>query len=109
MPARGDTYVGARRPIAHVRVALNNGVSRELGLLDHPDVEVVGAAPTGDDLLATVHTRAYIAAVRAASADGTVDGAYGLGTSDVPVFPGMHEAAARVVAASTDAAASCLS
>ena len=99
----GDMDFGAGHPMAPVRLGLTIGLSRELGLLDHPDVEVVGAAPAGDDLLATVHTREYIAAVRAASADGTVDGAYGLGTSDVPVFPGMHEAAARVVAASTDA------
>jgi len=100
----GDMDFGAGQPMMPVRLGLTIALSRELGLLEHPDVEVVGAAPAADDLLATVHTREYIAAVRAASADGTVDRGYGLGTNDVPVFPGMHEAAARVVAASTDAA-----
>lgn len=100
----GDMDFGAGHPMTPVRLGLTIALSRELGLLAHDDVEVVGAAPAGDDLLATVHTRAYIAAVRAASEHAGVDLRYGLGTSDVPVFPGMHEAAARVVAASSEAA-----
>src|SRR4029079_9133544 len=43
-------------------------------------------------------------AVHAASADGTADPAFGLGTSDDPVFPDMHEATARVVQGTVDSA-----
>ena len=45
-----------------------------------------------------------MAAVHAASTDGTPDPAFGLGTSDDPVFPDMHEASARVVQGSVDSA-----
>ena len=59
----GDMDFGAGHPMMPVRLGLTIALSRELGLLDQPDVEIVGAAPAGDDLLATVHTREYIAAV----------------------------------------------
>lgn len=100
----GDLDFGAGHPMTPVRLGLTIALARELGLLAHDDVEVVGAAPACDDLLATVHTREYIAAVHAASEHGQVDLLRGLGTSEAPVFPGMHEAAARVVAASSEAA-----
>ena len=45
-----------------------------------------------------------MAAVHAASTDGTPDPEHGLGTSDDPVFPDMHEASARVVQGSVDSA-----
>ncbi|MEO5744658.1 MAG: acetoin utilization protein AcuC, partial [Terracoccus sp.] len=75
-----------------------------LGVFDAPGVEVVGAEPAHDDVLATVHDRAYIAAVKAASdrpdSGAAVDAAadrFGLGTEDDPAFAGMHEASARIV------------
>ena len=51
-------------------------------------------------LLQTVHTPDYIAAVQL----GEPNQRYGLGTSDNPVFPGMHEIAAWVAMASVEAA-----
>jgi acetoin utilization protein AcuC len=51
-----------------------------------------------------VHDAEYVEAVRRAAATGDPDPLRGLGTEDDPVFAGMHEAAARVVAASVDAA-----
>ncbi|GMA87809.1 acetoin utilization protein AcuC [Angustibacter aerolatus] len=73
---------------------------------DAPDVEVVPAEVADDDVLATVHDRDYVAAVRAASDDpsGRADPAYGLGTDDDPAFAGMHDASARIVGGTVDVA-----
>jgi acetoin utilization protein AcuC len=70
----------------------------QLGVLDR--LKIVPPPPVDLDLLQTVHTPDYIAAVR----QGEPDPAYGLGTSDNPVFPGMHEIAAAVAMASAEAA-----
>jgi acetoin utilization protein AcuC len=94
---------GPDHPLAPVRVQLAVRLARELGLLDHV-TEV--AAPYADDaLLGLVHGSRYVAAVRAAgeAGPGHVDLAHGLGTSDDPVFTGMHEASAHVVGATVAA------
>ena len=95
---------GVIHPMAPERLALTMRLVEELGLLDRPGVELVGAEPADDATLATVHTPEYIRAVRAASDHGVSDPARGLGTEDDPVFAGMHEAAARIVAGTVDAA-----
>lgn len=69
-----------------------------LGVLDR--LEVVAPPPADDALLTSVHTPDYIEAVRRCGADET----YGLGTSDNPVFPGMHEVSSQVVTATVEAA-----
>jgi acetoin utilization protein AcuC len=62
----------------------------------------VGAAPTmepapaSDAALETVHLPAYVEAVRRFSADPSRPPAMGIGISDNPAFPGMHDAAASV-------------
>lgn len=95
---------GVRHPMTPVRLDLTFRLAEQLGVLDLPGVAVVGAEPADDALLATAHTPAYVAAVRRASDLGTVDVERGLGTEDDPVFPGMHEAAARLVQGSVDSA-----
>lgn len=88
---------GPHHPMAPVRLDLTARLADALGLLRRPGVQVRGSDPADDDVLATVHDPAYIAAVRRVSADPTlVDLAHGLGTDDDPVFAGMHEASARV-------------
>lgn len=89
---------GPTHPMAPVRLDLTARLCDAMGILDAPDVEVIGAGVASDDLLATVHDRDYIAAVREASADPSrADEQRGLGTDDDPAFRGMHEASARVV------------
>ncbi|HEX8498347.1 MAG TPA: acetoin utilization protein AcuC, partial [Actinomycetales bacterium] len=57
------------------------------------------------DLIATVHERDYIQAVRSASVDpGDADRTRGLGTTDDPAFLGMHDASARVLQGTVDLA-----
>lgn len=95
---------GVGHPMTSDRIDLTIALAAGLGLLEGPAVEVVAAEPASDALLATVHEPAYVAAVHAAAERGVPDPVRGLGTRDDPVFPQMHDAAARVVAGSVDAA-----
>ncbi len=95
---------GPTHPMQPLRLDLTARLARSLGLFDDPGlVEVVGAEPADDDLLATVHEAAYVQAVKHASADPSCAALErGLGTDDDPAFAGMHEASARVVQGSVD-------
>lgn len=94
---------GAGHPLTPRRLDLTIRLAEALGVLDH--LKVVAPQPADDDLLALVHERDYIAAVRRASADpDETNLARGLGSPDNPTFAGMHEASALVAGASTQAA-----
>jgi acetoin utilization protein AcuC len=95
---------GPAHPLNPVRVELTMALAREFGVLDRPNVEVQGFATADDDLLRLIHDDAYISAVREAGGTGRTDLGCGLGTSDNPVFLGMHEASAMVAGASVAAA-----
>ena len=95
---------GPSHPMAPIRVDLAMELATELGVLGD-DLRRVGAGAADDDLLATVHTPAYIEAVRAVGADPSVPNlAAGLGTDDNPTFADMHTAGALIVGASVEAA-----
>ncbi|MGD0242702.1 MAG: acetoin utilization protein AcuC [Streptosporangiaceae bacterium] len=74
------------------------------GVLSRPAVTMVTPVPADQAELELVHDAAYIDAVRAAGQDGLPNGRYGLGTTDNPVFAGMHEASALVAGATLAAA-----
>jgi acetoin utilization protein AcuC len=95
---------GPGHPLAPVRVELTVALARELGVLAQPSVSLLEPAPAGRDELELVHDPAYIDAVRQAGRDGLGNLSHGLGTSDNPVFPGMHEASALVAGATLAAA-----
>jgi acetoin utilization protein AcuC len=101
-PALLDYDFGPRHPMAPLRLDLTFRLARELGVLDA--VEIVGAEPAPDEVVGYAHDATYVAAVRRAAATGVPDEARGLGTDDVPLFSGMHEAAARAVAGSVESA-----
>lgn len=88
---------GAWHPMSPVRLDLTMRLASQLGLLQGQDVHLVDAGVASDAELATVHELDYISAVHAAS-KGIEDVVRGLGTDDDPIFPGMDEAAARIVA-----------
>jgi acetoin utilization protein AcuC len=96
-------YNPGDHPLDPVRVELTIALAREFGIFDRPGVRVVAPAPADDQALTRVHRPDYIDAVRAAPDDPFFAG-YGLGTSDNPVFDGMHEASALVAGASLAAA-----
>lgn len=97
---------GFGHPMTSDRIDLTIALASLLGLLEDEHVEVVGAEPASDEVLETVHDPEYVAAVHAAAERGVPDEVRGLGTRDDPLFPQMHEAAARVVAGTVDAAMS---
>ena len=93
---------GPGHPLAPVRVQLAMRLARDFGLLDAPRVQMLGPVePVADADILRVHEAGFVDAVKRASVDPhAIDLGRGLGTSDVPVFPDMHTAAARVVGAS---------
>jgi acetoin utilization protein AcuC len=94
---------GPSHPMSPVRVELTMQLARELGVLDRLDV--VAAEACSVEGLCAVHTREYVDAVRAVSADPSLpDPSVGLGTPDNPAFAGMHEASALIAGASIEAA-----
>ena len=94
---------GRDHPMAPLRLQLTMDLARSLGLLDGPTV--IGAEPVSDHLLRLVHSEDFIAAVKRAGSQGFSDMAHGLGTEDVPVFRGMHEASAHIVGGTVAACA----
>lgn len=95
-------------PFNPKRLELTVSLIREMGLVDGERARIVAPREVSDAELCTVHSPDYVAAVRrlgsteaAAPADGW---AWGLGTEDNPVFPGMHEATAAVVGGTLRAA-----
>jgi acetoin utilization protein AcuC len=95
---------GPQHPMAPLRLEMTYRLAGDLGLVELPQVEVVGSQAASDDLLELVHTPEYVAAVKHASRTGEPHEDRGLGTEDNPVFPGMHEAAARIVQGSAEQA-----
>jgi acetoin utilization protein AcuC len=91
---------GPEHPLAPVRVELTIELARAFGLLTATGVSVAAPEPATSAELEFVHDPQYIAAVRL----GAADLAFGLGTPDNPVFPGMHDASALVAGATLAAA-----
>lgn len=89
---------GAGHPMGPGRVASAMSLAGALGLLEGADI--AGPDPLDEDLLRTVHSEDYLAAVRS----GVAQPAFGLGTEDNPLVPGMHEIAATVAMGTVAAA-----
>jgi len=90
---------GPGHPLAPIRVDLTISLARAFGLLDRSDVSVLPVEPATDAELGLVHTADYIDAVRRAGETMRPDPLRGLGTSDDPLFQGMHEATSLVAGA----------
>ncbi len=96
--------LGSWHPLNPIRLDLTIRLARSLGVLD--GMQPLAPVPATDDELRTVHSDDYVAAVKQASR-GYVG--HGVGTSDNPVFPRMHEASALVAGGSLLAAEKILS
>ncbi len=95
---------GGGHPFNPLRIRLTLELCEALGLLE--GYPFVGSGPASDEDLRTVHSLSYVRMVeRASRGEGdTLDLMhYGLGTGDNPIFPGMHDACARVVGAVLEA------
>ena len=102
--------LGSDHPLAPANRELAIDLIRAYGMLDRPDVSVLAPGPGDEDLVARVHTDAYMAAVRRYSATPQLAAAFEAGMwglahgGDTPAFAGMHEAALAVCGASVTAA-----
>ncbi|HET8654798.1 MAG TPA: acetoin utilization protein AcuC [Longimicrobiaceae bacterium] len=95
-------------PFNPKRLELSVSLIEALGLTGGPGVVIVPPRPATDEELLRVHSPEFIAAVKRLGREGPSapdDGcAWGLGTDDNPIFPGMHEATAMVVGGTLRAA-----
>ncbi len=92
---------GPYHPMSPVRLTLTHTLARAGGLLDRPGVQIIAPPVASDAQLEAVHDPAYVQAVRRASTPEALSAvdeliSYGIGGEDVPAFPGMHEASARL-------------
>jgi acetoin utilization protein AcuC len=94
-------------PLDPRRLQLTVDLIRQAGLLDGAARSIVPARVAGEDELLLAHAPEFVDAVQRASS-GTASlpllQTFGLGSQDVPVVRGMHEAAAHVVGATLRAA-----
>ena len=89
---------GGKHPFNPLRVRLALELCETLGLLE--DYPFVSSEPATDEDLTTVHSLTYVRMVQKAGRSAAALSdllPYGIGTSDNPIFPDMHEACARVV------------
>jgi len=102
--------LGTDHPLAPVNRELAIDLIRMYGMLDRDDVTVLAPGTCDEDLIARVHTPAYMAQVRRYSAQPALAHAFEAGMwglaagGDTPAFAGMHEAAVAVCGASVTAA-----
>src|SRR5690242_21434209 len=78
-------------------------LSRQLGVLDRPNVTTVPPQAAGEDLLTLVHDPEYLEVVRVAPTHPWGVG-HGFESTDNPVFPHMYEASALIAGGSVQAA-----
>lgn len=101
-----QTGYGGNHPLAIARVGPVMDLCDALGWLDAQSYRESPRA--SDEELLWFHAADYLAAVKEASASGTVDARvrarYGLGTMENPLFPGLFERAATSVGGSILAA-----
>jgi acetoin utilization protein AcuC len=100
---------GPQHPLRPARVLLTRRLIHDYGLVDGDQVVETSARDATDDELLLVHTERYLDAVRRAGAGEPGPWwEFGFGPGDNPIFPGMHEASARVAGASVNAAEAVL-
>lgn len=98
---------GPEHPLNPRRLELTVSLIRRLGLVGSDARPVIAPRPATHAELTAAHAPAYVDAVRRLSepgADAREGVAWGLGTEDTPVVPGMHDAAALVAGATLVAA-----
>jgi acetoin utilization protein AcuC len=103
-PGYRDYNFGPSHPFSPMRLEMVLTLLEAIGV-EGPDIE---ARPVGEEELRLTHDPDYVALVAAVSAGGAlVAPVHGIGTPDVPSFPGMHEAA-RLIAGGTRMAAAAV-
>ncbi|MGL4608724.1 MAG: acetoin utilization protein AcuC [Trueperaceae bacterium] len=102
-PTLSNYELSDSHPFKPIRLELTKSLLEHIQLLS--TTHLVQPFPIKETQLLEVHTKDYVEAVKAVSKGLNIDDAYsyGLGTSDNPIFPNMHEAIMRVCSATTTA------
>jgi acetoin utilization protein AcuC len=97
---------GPGHPLAPVRQQLTYRMINEFDLIDSSQATLLNPVAAADvAAVLRVHSPDFVDAVRLASQDQSrADHSKGLGTEDVPAFPGMHDASLHVAGATLAAA-----
>lgn len=102
-PAMLRYDLGGSHPLHPVRWELTWLLAESLGVTD--GIVRTAPPPASDRELCLVHTPEYVDAVKRGSTQQIVGAiGHGLGTTDNPTFPGMHDAAALIAGGSIAAA-----
>ncbi|MFX1482092.1 MAG: acetoin utilization protein AcuC [Promethearchaeota archaeon] len=88
-------------PLKPERLKLTYLLSKELGLLDN--VRLIEPVPATRQELELFHTSEFIDAVEDSGINNNPHPRFGLGTSDNPIFPQIHDTGARYVGATLNA------
>jgi acetoin utilization deacetylase AcuC-like enzyme/GNAT superfamily N-acetyltransferase len=102
-PELSQYNFGPDHPLRPRRHLLLVDLLKEAGMLQTDGPEMLFQQQASREELLLVHSPAYVAAVERLSAGGTEDAdtldaeTYGFEMGDNPIFPGMHEASARIV------------
>ena len=102
-PHLSDYQLSESHPFKPIRLELTRSLLHHAGLLD--ESQEVTPEPFSESQLCTLHDPHYVEVVKAVSRGERADDAYshGLGTSDNPIFPGMHDAILGICAATATA------
>jgi acetoin utilization protein AcuC len=101
---------GAQHPLQPARVLLTRSLITAYGLIDGGRVVETPARSATDEEIQLVHAERFVDATRRAGhGEPGLWGEFGYGPGDNPIFPNMHEAAARVAGCSLVAAEAILS
>ncbi|MGH9156491.1 MAG: acetoin utilization protein AcuC [Acidimicrobiales bacterium] len=101
---------GPQHPLRFERVLLTHRLIAAYGIVDGQGVVETAGRTATDAELGLVHTDDYVDAVRQAGLGRSGPwGRFGFGPGDNPIFPLMHQAAARVAGATLVAAEAILS
>ena len=98
-PNLSNYQLSETHPFKPLRLELTRELLQEVGLLT--PAQELPLRMIQEDLLLQVHSRAFVEMVKRVSYGHEAEDAflYGLGTSDNPIFMGMHDAILRVCAA----------
>lgn len=104
-PEMTQYYFGPAHPMHPARLDATARLVQELGLFDLPHVTTVRPEVAPDSALLTVHTPDYVETVRAVGQDPSrATAESGLAGEETPGFRGIHEASARLVGGTLQAA-----
>ncbi len=102
-PQLSGYELSSSHPFKPIRLELTRSLLQHMSLLKKQ--HEVFLQPITDSQILSIHDADYVEMVKAVSKGNDLDEAYtyGLGTSDNPIFPNMHEAIARVCSATLTA------